>query len=86
MTDRLAETGAIGGGDHVATGEAANVTSSAATVFPGHFKKFRHFVRPFLGLIRFFFLASYRRLICCVRTNLFLTRVRIRAEPRQKRD
>ena len=42
------------------------------------------FSRPFVSIGPVFLLASCRRLICRLRTNLFLTRVRIRAKPRQK--
>lgn len=42
------------------------------------------FCHPFASLHRFFSLASQRRLNCCVRTKLFLTRVRKRARPCQK--
>ncbi|MBS0565270.1 MAG: hypothetical protein JSR87_12600 [Proteobacteria bacterium] len=55
MADLLAEAGARGRAHHVAAGEPAHMTGSAATVFPCHLKKIRHFVRPFFCLIRFFF-------------------------------
>lgn len=84
VADGRAETHPETGRNHVPAGKGADASDSTRAAPMCDIKEFRHLSALSVLMVRSFPLAPCGRHICGMRTKLFLTRDRIRAEPRRK--